>query len=202
MGTWRRGDEAGETEGSSVDVDGLLLVRARTDMTAFGQFYDRNQAAVLRYFVTQTGDAHLAGELAAETFAVALSGVHRFDPHRGSAAAWLFGIAGNLYHRFLRRGAIDQRYRRAHGIPSLAKSDDDLERIEALADLGDVLTVLRAALEGLSPAVRAAVELRVAHDLPYEEVASRLGCTVGSARVRVARGMKQLMVAMGVEGAR
>jgi hypothetical protein len=31
-------------------------------------------------------------------------------------------------------------------------------------------------------------------------VASRLGCSEVSARVRVTRGLKQLMVAMGVEG--
>jgi Sigma-70 region 2 len=39
------------------------------------------------------GDPELDADLTAETFASALEGVDRFDPARGSAVNWLFGIA-------------------------------------------------------------------------------------------------------------
>jgi DNA-directed RNA polymerase specialized sigma24 family protein len=41
----------------------------------------------------RTRDAELAADLTAETFAAALAARARFDPGRGSASAWLFGLA-------------------------------------------------------------------------------------------------------------
>ena len=55
---------------------------------------------------------------------------------------------------------------------------------------------LRAALDSLSPGVRDAVLMRVGLDLPYEEVALSLGCSVGAARVRVTRGLHSLAEVM------
>jgi DNA-directed RNA polymerase specialized sigma24 family protein len=48
---------------------------------------------LLGYLVRRTGDPELGADLTAETFASALEGVDRFDPARGSAVNWLFGIA-------------------------------------------------------------------------------------------------------------
>jgi DNA-directed RNA polymerase specialized sigma24 family protein len=36
----------------------------------------------------------------------------------------------------------------------------------------------------------------VAMDLPYDEVATRLGCSQGAARVRVSRGLDALLIRM------
>ena len=38
--------------------------------------------------------------------------------------------------------------------------------------------------------------LRIGADLPYPEVAARLGCTESTARTRVARGLRQLVARM------
>jgi RNA polymerase sigma-70 factor (ECF subfamily) len=68
----------------------------------------------------------------------------------------------------------------------------ELERIEALVDCEARQPDLRRALDGLSPIVRSAVELRVMQGLPYAEVAERLSCTEVNARVRVARGIERM----------
>jgi RNA polymerase sigma-70 factor (ECF subfamily) len=52
---------------------------------------------------------------------------------------------------------------------------------------------LASGLDELSPKLREAVRLRVGEDLPYDEVAERLGCTVLAARTRVSRGLDQLL---------
>ena len=44
---------------------------------------------VLAYFRRRVGDAELAADLTAETFAAALEGRRRFAPERGPAAGWL-----------------------------------------------------------------------------------------------------------------
>ncbi|MDP1820457.1 MAG: RNA polymerase sigma factor [Acidimicrobiales bacterium] len=185
---------------ASSDLDGSLLVRARTDPDAFHALYRRNHDTLLRHFMRLTGSAHTSAELAAETFAQALACVDRYDPAKGNGTAWLFGIANHQFHSFLRRGDVARRYRSRLGITTPTTTEDDIEHIEALADIEELLPQLNAALAQLSTGVRAAVELRVGHDLPYAEVAARLGCTVGSARVRVARGLRSLNVAMREAG--
>ncbi len=196
MGTRRQGGARPHTSETSSDPAGSLLVRARVDPEAFGQFYDLHSAAVLRWFLGHTGSPHTAMDLAAETFAQALACLHRFDPARGTGTAWLFGIAAHQYHRFLRRGAVDRRYRARLWVATPAVTADDVERIVDLADADRLSPRLHAALGELSDPVRAAVELRVGHDLPYAEVAARLGCTEGSARLRVLRGLRQLAVTL------
>jgi DNA-directed RNA polymerase specialized sigma24 family protein len=45
--------------------------------------------------------------------------------------------------------------------------------------------------------MREAVFLRVVRELPYDEVAAALGCSAGSARVRVSRGLDRLSQLLG-----
>jgi RNA polymerase sigma factor (sigma-70 family) len=188
------GDSQDEPGG---DEDGRLLVAARVDGEAFGTFYDRNQRRVVSYFYRRTFCAHTAAELTAETFAQAWSSRRRFDQRSGSGRAWLFGIAGNLHRQWLRRGVVRDKARRQLGISTPELTEDDLERIDYLIDTSDLRAGLQDALQHLSPATRDAVLMRVALDLPYEQVAELCGCSIGAARVRVARGLSALAVVMG-----
>ena len=147
---------------------------------------------MLAFFYRRTTCPHTSAELTAETFAQAITSLRRFDPSAGRARPWLFGIAGNLYRQWLRKGRLQTRTWERLGMRLPQMNDDDLEHIEALVDLQPLRSALQDALDQLSPGVRDAVLLRVAMDLPYDDVAARLGCSVGAARVRVARGLAQL----------
>ena len=71
------------------------------------------------------------------------------------------------------------------GLEPIELTSEDVERIDALVDFAPLQVAVTAALADLSPGLREAVVLRIGDDLSYEEVARRLGCTVGAARVRV-----------------
>ena len=174
------------------DVDGRLLVDSRRSADSFGLFYDRNVSIVLAFFYQRTASADSAAELTAETFSAALQGLHRYRPAKGSGRAWLFGIATNQYRQFLRRGRVEMAARSKLVVLTPVLETGDFGRIEALIDFAPLIACLNDALGLLSPALRAAVELRVRDDLPYREVAERLGCTENSARVRVSRGLDRL----------
>ena len=58
--------------------DDALLVAAADDPEAFAQFYRRHVRGVLAYFRRRAPDAETAADLAAETFAAALEGRHRY----------------------------------------------------------------------------------------------------------------------------
>lgn len=173
-------------------TDAELLAGSARDPDAFGIFYDRHAERLLTYFARRTWDAQDAADLTAETFAAAFAARRRYRDTGAPAFAWLLGIARHQLHHALRRQRIDDRARRRLKIERVALDDASLARIEELVDLRAIRPRLSAALEQLPPAMARAVELRVTEELPFAEVARRLGCTEGAARVRVSRGLHQL----------
>jgi RNA polymerase sigma-70 factor (ECF subfamily) len=184
----------GATSGPGGDEDTRLLVASRRDIAAFEALYRRNWGRILAYFYRRILCPHTSNEMAAETFAQAFESRHRYTPAGGTGIAWIFGIAGNLYRDWLRHEVVIDRARRKFKIEPPELGQEDLERIENLVDLAAFRASLQDGLDRLSPKLRDAVLLRVALDLPYDEVAVELGCSVGAARVRVSRGLEKLLL--------
>src|SRR5918998_647417 len=136
--------------------DETLLAVLGAEPEAFACFYRRHVTPLLAYFVRRTGRAERAAALTAETFAAALDGARRFDPARGPAVGWLYGIARRQLGHAARRGAVEDKARRRLGMAPLELTDEALERIEALAG-ADATT----ALAGLPPDQRDAVRARI-----------------------------------------
>jgi len=84
------------------------------------------------------------------------------------------------------------RHRRA------APDDESIARIEALADVAAHREALTEALGRMTDLERDAVRLRVLEELDYRTIAARLGCTEGTARGRVHRGLTRLARLMEV----
>jgi RNA polymerase sigma-70 factor (ECF subfamily) len=80
----------------------------------------------------------------------------------------------------------------------LTLAEDDLERVDRLVDFQELATVVRKAVLALPPSQGDALLLRVGEGMSYREVADRLGCTEGAARVRVTRGLSALSDRLGV----
>jgi RNA polymerase sigma-70 factor (ECF subfamily) len=178
--------------GSEVPNRPVLQV-VPSDPDAFAELYDRHAPQLLRWFTRRTTSLDMAADLTAETFAQAYLSRAKYDPERGEPGAWLFGIARHVLSRSLRRRGIEDRARRRLGVEPVGVPDLAYERVEQLADLAVIRPRLDAALGRLSPRLRDAVRLRVADGLPFERVAETLGCSITAARVRVTRGMQQLL---------
>ena len=69
---------------------------------------------------------------------------------------------------------------------------DDYERVEDRSEAGALAPLVRHALRALPADQRRALELRVVHQLPYEAVAGRLGCSQNAARLRVSRALRAI----------
>ena len=183
--------------GFSVE-DTRLILASREDPAAFRLLYDRWAERLLTYFYVRVRDAEVAADLLAETFAVAYERRHRFTDIGRPGGAWLFGIARKELAHFFRRSAVDRRALRRLGIVVPGLDDESLTRIEQLVDVTQQEPALAAALEQMTAIERQAVELRVVSELEYSEIALRLGCTEGSARTRVHRGLARLASLMEV----
>jgi RNA polymerase sigma-70 factor, ECF subfamily len=173
-------------------TDAELLIASRDDPHAFRELYDRWADRLLAYFYRRTLDADVAGDLLAETFAVAFERRRRFRDVGRPGASWLYGIAAKELSHFYRRQAVEQRAVRRLAIEVPALDDESLARIEALADIDQHRSALAAALDRMGPGERDAVRLRIVEELDYAEIATALDCTEAAARVRVHRGLARL----------
>ncbi|MDA0162993.1 RNA polymerase sigma factor [Solirubrobacter ginsenosidimutans] len=162
-----------------------LLVLARTDAAAFAVFYRRHAHGVLAYFRRRVFDTEAAFDLTAETFAVALRSVPRFEPKPTPAASWLYGIAHNLLRDAIRRGAVEDRARRALAMEPIVLDDEAIELLEAETPALD-------ALEALPADQREAITAHHLDDDGYDAIAGRLGCSESVVRQRVSRGLRTL----------
>lgn len=178
-------------------TDEELLLAARRDPEAFTQFYRRHATPLLGYLVRRTRDPELGADLTAETFACALEGVARFDPDRGSAVNWLYGIARHQLLQTLQRGRAERRARDRLGMPRIALDDEQLERIVALAKSESTAALLADALDALPPDQRAALDARVLEEQDYDAIARSSGTAEATIRKRVSRALDALRNALG-----
>lgn len=164
--------------------DAALL---RGDASAFALFFRRHENVVLRYLLRRVRRPDVAADLTAETFAGALAGRRTFDPARGSARQWLFGIARNVLARSLERGRVEDETRRRLRMEPVLLDDQQLARVEELTG-----SMVLEALEDLPPDQRVAVHGRVLDGAEYAELARRMACSESVARQRVSRGLRTL----------
>jgi RNA polymerase sigma-70 factor (ECF subfamily) len=154
---------------------------------------------IVRYLSRTALCPEIAADLAAETFAVVVRDLHRFDPARGSAGAWVSGIARNQLRSWMRRGVVDARARQRLKIVTPAYHDLDEASVHADVDNAPVRAAVRGALRSLSDADQQVIHLRVLDRLPYDQVAMALGCSAGAARVRSSRALARLRAAVEAE---
>ena len=144
--------------------------------------YRQHASAVFRFAWGLCGDRSEAEDLVSETFVRLLARAPRIQTQ--TALGYLLAIARNVY--------LTGRRRRRREVPlpeDLSGPDPALE--SQLDERADLDAVLRA-LGNMSEGERTALLLRVDHGLPYEEVASLLGTSVGAVKVRVHRARMRL----------
>src|SRR5499426_4012833 len=80
--------------------DAEVIGRSLAEPETFGVIYDRHAATLLRFLGRRVG-TKVAEGLLGELFRIAFERRKTFDPSRGSALPWLYGIGSNvlLKHR-------------------------------------------------------------------------------------------------------
>ena len=111
----------------TAQTDEQLLVAARSDPAAFEEFYRRRVGTVVRFAASRASSPGDVVDLVAAVWLQVVASVDRFDETKGTAVAWLLGIAAHLCATEARRkGAEAVAVRRLGGQRIL--DDDDFER--------------------------------------------------------------------------
>lgn len=171
--------------------DDELLRAARRDPDAFAAYYRRWERPILAWLMRQTGDPETAADLAAESFATALTAVRR-----GKAtgeAGWIWSIARSRLLDAYRRGKVADRARRQLRMQPITVDDHAAAVVEGL----DLARELEAAMQTLDPQQRDAIRSRFIDDESYGQIAKRLQVSEQVVRKRVSRGLSTLRETMG-----
>lgn len=159
-------------------------------MKSIETLYRQHASALFRFAWGLSGHRSQAEDIVSETFVRVLTKASSIETQ--TALAYLLAIARNVY---LTGGRIR---RREVPLPDEigAPAVDPIGRLDSQADLEGVLRALRDIPEG----ERAALLLRVDHELSYEDIASVLGISIVAARVRVHRARLRLAAARNTSG--
>ena len=164
---------------------------------AFADFYRSHADRLLAFVVRRVLDHEVALDLTAESFAVAFLKRKRFrGKTQAEAEAWLYKIATTQISRYRRRGVAETKATRRLGLSIPDLDDADIERIYDLAGTRDLRRLVAEELAKLSADQRQALSLRIIDELPYRQVAERLGVSEEVARARVSRGLARLSKAI------
>jgi RNA polymerase sigma-70 factor (ECF subfamily) len=176
----------------------LLRLISRGDEAAFLAFYRRYQGPVYRFALQMSGQAEIAEEVTQDVFMVVMGSARKYDPARGSIAAYLYGVARNFV---LRRLEQERPYITALDDPESEFADIAADDPDVLASLArnERIESLRRAVLALPPAYREVVVLCDLHELDYTEAATVLDCAIGTIRSRLHRARALLAEKMRAE---
>jgi RNA polymerase sigma factor (sigma-70 family) len=165
---------------------------AGRDATAeFERLYRSQIESVTAFFARRSTDPQTVADLTAETFVRVITSFGTFDPRKGTARAWVFGIAQRVYAAHCE--AYSRQQSKVQRLAGRRELDADqvgelLDRIDAERD-GQALISALTALPALD---RAVVELVDIAGLRTKEAASVLGLSAGAARMRLMRARARL----------
>lgn len=194
---------AGPTADARPGSDRWLVERiSQGDQEAFDELYHRYHQRVFGYLLRVLGRPGRIEEVLDDVMLAVWQGARRFDG-RSRVSTWIFGIAHHKALKALDRGRREAE--RSGGDPG------DLEHEpvtgaggpEAAAVRSELRRKLRRAMDTLSPAQRAAVELTFYYGYSYPEVAEILDCPVGTVKTRMfhaRRMLKERLPALGLHG--
>ena len=175
------------------DLAGLLALVARGDQSAFAAVYDRSAAQVFGLVRRVIRDPAQSEEVTQEVMLEVWRSASRFDPHRGSAMAWLMTLAHRRAVDRIRSGqAAAEREVRAAAATGPGY-DMVAEEVETRLDAQRV----RRCLESLTDLQRESVTLAYYGGYTYREVASLLGVATGTVKTRMRDGLIRLRDCLG-----
>ena len=160
-----------------------LTALNKGDDEALVELYGRYSKGVFNYILRLIGDVEASEDILQEVFVAVWQGARTFR-RRSSVKTWIYRIAHNQTVSWLRR----QKRIDAVKDTSIDSPPDPEESLEVNWRANEV----REAIEQLSPAHRATVELVFAQGLSYAEIGEILGCPVGTVKSRISNATRQL----------
>lgn len=172
---------------------GLVQAIGSGDQDALYTLYEQSHRLVFTLMVRITNDLATAEELTIDVFHDVWRRASTYDPAGGPVLGWIMNQARS---RAIDRMRFEGRKKRSSRDVELPAANDTAPDPAAVVDVRERARILRAALETLTPAERAAIETAFFGDLTYREVAAKLRKPLGTIKTRVRSGLVKLRHAL------
>lgn len=171
--------------------DEEILVAVALGPGALTEFYRRHVGRVYGMGVRRFDSPEDVADFVANVFLEVLSTASNFDPARGKAVSWLYGVGNHvayaMYRQQSRLRSVEQR------IAGRALVDaDDYAAIESAIDAAAEVRRTYAATRRLSESDRQLLELVAVDGFDTRQAAHSLGISHTAARVRLSRARARL----------
>lgn len=169
-----------------------LVARCRAgDLDAFSEVYALYERQVFRYAYHLLGHREDADDIKQETFVKAYQAIGKFR-NDASLQTWLLKICGNLCRDRMKSWERRKIYYDS-GLHSEDWRDESISANPyAMAERAQTTEIILCALRGLPAPQREMIVLHDLEDLGYQEIATIMGCSAASAKLRVFRARRML----------
>lgn len=162
----------------------------------FEQVYRAHVQTVAAYFARRTADPQTVADLTSDTFVQAITSFATFDPDRGSARGWVFGIARRVFAQHCERASRGREV----AVRLAGRRELDIDEAAELVVRIDAERAGRALLDGmaeLAQTERDVIELVDIAGLDRVDAAAALGISAGALRIRLFRARGKLRKIVG-----
>lgn len=172
----------------------LICRIADEDQQAMSTLYDTTNRLVYGLLLRILSDPATAEEVLLDVYTQVWRQASRFDGTRGGPMAWITTIARSRAIDRLR--SEKQNIQREESLETVSQQATS-ENVEDDATNSELRTIIRRAMEELTPEQREVIELAYYGGMSQSEIALKLNQPLGTVKTRTRIGMMRLREALG-----
>ena len=169
---------------NSDDLAQLIIGCKSGDSKCFSQIVDMYASRCYGYFYRLTGNKDLSDELLSELFVKLVEKISSYKG--GSFEGWLFRVASNIFHDYLRSKQRRKKLLDVH------KVQIESEITEPKKSGNEQIDLLEIQLKRMDADTRELIMLRFYSQLSFKEIAKMRSEPIGTTLAKLHRGLKKL----------
>ena len=171
-------------------MEEIIRRAAQGDASAIAALYDSTSRLVFGLIVHILGDRFAAEEVLLDVYTQVWCQASSYEQQRGTPLSWLMTMARTRAIDRMRSSKQDLQRKEPLDLAVYQKSGE--AGPEEATATSERRTLVRSALDALSPQQREVIELAYYSGLSHSEIAAHLGQPLGTVKTRARLGMMKL----------